>query len=153
MRMKHLALAGAALLLSAGATSAAVVTHGLNLRSGPSTRYDVIGTMPAGAHVRVLNCTGAWCRVAFRGERGYASANYLAGGRHYTGRSYRGRTYARDYYRSRPYYGGPTVVYGGSPYYGSGWGWNSYAYEPGFSFGIGFGGPSWYHHGYRHWYR
>jgi len=145
MRMKYLALAGAALLLSGSAASAAVVTHGLNLRSGPSTRYDVIGTMPAGAHVRVLNCTGAWCRVAFRGERGYASANYLAGGGRYAGRSYRGRTYPRRYDEGRSYYGGPTVVYGGGdPYYGRHWGWNSYAYEPGFSFGIGFGGPYWY---------
>ncbi len=151
MRMKYLALAGAALMLSAGTASAAVVTGGLNLRSGPGTNHRVINTMPAGAHVRILNCSGSWCRVAFRGERGWASANYLTGHRRYTARRYyRGRRYvARRYYYRRAY-----------PYYGAGWGPNSYAYEPdyayapGFSIGFGFGGgwPGWYH-GYRHHWR
>ncbi|MEJ2374381.1 MAG: SH3 domain-containing protein [Pseudolabrys sp.] len=133
MRMKHLALAGAALMLSVGSASAAVVTHGLNLRTGPSTRYRVMDTMPAGAHVRVLNCTSYWCRVSFRGMRGWASRNFLAGARRYYARRY--------YYRSYPYYG-----YG---HYGS------YAYAPGFSIGIGFGSgwPYWYHGPRYHRYR
>jgi uncharacterized protein YraI len=80
MRLKHLALAGGVLLLSAGTASAAVVTHGLNLRSGPGTGYSVIDVMPAGARVRVLGCGAYWCRVAWRGEEGYASSSYLAGG-------------------------------------------------------------------------
>ena len=152
MRMKYLALAGAALLLSAGTASAAVVTHGLNLRSGPSTSYRVIDTMPAGAHVRVLGCGTYWCRVSFRGIRGYAGSSYLAGHRRYVARRYYGG--------ERYYYGGPTVAYS-YPYYGSGWGWGGYgyqpdyAYEPGFSIGFGFGGgwPYWYHGGYYHHWR
>ena len=49
MRLKTLALAAGALMLSAGAASAAVVTNDLNLRSGPGTNYQVVDTMPAGA--------------------------------------------------------------------------------------------------------
>lgn len=135
MRMKLLALAGAALLLPAGTASAAVVTHGLNLRSGPSTHYRVIDTMPAGARVAVLGCGAYWCRVSWRGEQGYASRSYLAG------RRYLARRYS----------------YSGYPYYGSGWAWEpGYAYAPGFSIGFGFGGgwPYWYHHRrYWHWHR
>ena len=63
MRLKTLALAAGALMLSAGAASAAVVTNDLNLRSGPGTNYQVVDTMPAGARVNVLSCTGGWCRA------------------------------------------------------------------------------------------
>jgi uncharacterized protein YraI len=80
MRLKALALAAGAVMLSAGAASAAVVTGDLNLRSGPGTNYGVIDVMPAGARVDVLSCTGAWCRVGFRGEVGFASASYLGRG-------------------------------------------------------------------------
>jgi uncharacterized protein YraI len=73
-------LAVALLLGSAGVASAAVVEGDLNLRSGPGTSYRVIDTMPAGANVAILGCTGSWCRVSFRGIEGYASASYLGGG-------------------------------------------------------------------------
>ena len=119
MRLKTLALAAGALLLSAGIASAAVVTRDLNLRSGPSTRYAVIDTMPAGAYIDVLGCAGAWCRVDWRGRVGFASARYLAGG---------------------PVYGAaPPVYYMPGPYY----------YRPGpvFRFGFGWGGHrSWRGH-------
>lgn len=80
MRLKHLVLAAGALLISASAAGAAVVTNDLNLRAGPTTRSPVIDTMPAGAYVNILSCSGSWCRVAWRGTVGYASASYLAGG-------------------------------------------------------------------------
>jgi hypothetical protein len=113
MRMKHVAVAGAALLLSAGTASAAVVTNGLNLRNGPGTGYGIIDTMPAGAHVRLLDCGAHWCHVSWNGERGYASRSYLAGGRVYA-------------------YEPPPVYAQASPFsFGPGWnndwdgGWNS----------------------------
>jgi len=81
MRLKILSLAAGALLLSAGAASAAVVTHDLNLRSGRGIQYRVIGTMPAGARVAVLGCSSGWCRVNWHGTIGYASANYLTNDR------------------------------------------------------------------------
>ncbi len=80
MRLKTLTLAAGALLVSAGIASAATVTNDLNLRSGPGTGYRVIDTMPAGAHVNVIGCTGNWCRVNWRGRVGYASSSYLGGG-------------------------------------------------------------------------
>ncbi len=83
MKLKTLTLAAGVLLASAGIASAAVVTNDLNLRSGPGTRYRVVDTMPAGAHVRVLGCGGAWCRVDWHGRVGFASASYIGGGRAY----------------------------------------------------------------------
>jgi uncharacterized protein YraI len=79
MQFKQFALAAGVVVLSAGSAAAAVVTNDLNLRSGPSTRYGVVDTMPAGAQVSILSCTGSWCRVSWRGEVGYASRNYLSG--------------------------------------------------------------------------
>lgn len=89
MKLKHLALAAAALLVFGSAAIAAVVTNPLHLRSGPGGHYRVTESMPAGAHVSIRNCTGTWCHVRFRGEMGYASASYLGQGRYRARRSYR----------------------------------------------------------------
>lgn len=137
MRMKYLALAAGALLISGGAASAATVTNPLHLRTGPSTHYRVVATMPAGAHVRIRNCAGSWCRVDFRGETGWASANYLGHGR----RAYRAR-----YYRARPAY----RAYAQAPaYYDEGPGFGIGFGPAGFGFGVG-PGYGWRHH--RGWY-
>lgn len=80
MRLRTLALAAGVLMVSAGGASATVVTNDLNLRSGPGTGYQVVDTMPAGARVNVLSCTGSWCRVDWRGEVGFASSSYLGRG-------------------------------------------------------------------------
>lgn len=130
MQLKQFALAAGVVLLSAGSAAAAVVTNDLNLRSGPSTRYGVVDTMPAGAQVSILSCTGSWCRVSWRGEVGYASRAYLSGA-----------GYASNRYYSQPHY---VYDYGYPDYY-------DYGYGPGFFFG-----PSYYyyrghrHHGGRH---
>ncbi|HSP25780.1 MAG TPA: I78 family peptidase inhibitor [Saliniramus sp.] len=72
--------AACALLLFSGAAFAypAVVTNDLNLRAGPSTGNRVIGTMPQGSMVDVIDCRGSWCEVEWRGRIGYASRNFLA---------------------------------------------------------------------------
>jgi hypothetical protein len=77
MKYRILALAAGALMLSAGAASAATVANDLNLRAGPGTSYSVIAALPAGADVDVLNCTGNWCQVNWQGTVGFASASYL----------------------------------------------------------------------------
>ncbi len=79
MNIKQFSLTAGFLLASAGVAAAApaVVTGDLNLRSGPGTGYRVIDTMPAGATVNVRGCSGSWCRVAWGGAVGYASASYL----------------------------------------------------------------------------
>jgi uncharacterized protein YraI len=130
MQLKQFALAAGVVLLSAGSAAAALVTNDLNLRSGPSTRYGVIDTMPAGAQVSILSCTGSWCRVSWRGEVGYASRSYLSGSG-YASNGY----YAEPY--STPYY---SYDYGYPGYY-------DYSYGPGFYFGRGYHR---YHHRGRH---
>jgi uncharacterized protein YraI len=83
MRLKHFALAAGVLLASASIAAADTVTNPLNLRRGPGTGYGVIATMPPGSYVDVLECGGGWCRVAWRGIEGFASASYLAPGAAY----------------------------------------------------------------------
>ena len=74
--------AGAALLLSTGAALAlpATAQTDLNVRSGPGTQYQVVGSIQGGETVDVGSCAGSWCQVSFNGGSGYASRNYLAMG-------------------------------------------------------------------------
>ena len=78
MQTKAFSLAVGALLLSAGAVSAATVTDNLNLRSGPGLSYNVIGAMPVGSDIRVLRCGPSWCRVTWNDTTGYASRNFIS---------------------------------------------------------------------------
>jgi uncharacterized protein YraI len=80
MQTKAFSLAMGALLLSADATSAAIVTDNLNVRSGPGMSYSVTGRMPAGSDIRVLTCGPSWCRVAWNGTAGYASREFISSG-------------------------------------------------------------------------
>jgi uncharacterized protein YraI len=116
MALKTLTLAAGIVLATAGIASAATVTGDLNLRSGPGTNYRVIDTMPAGAYVHVIGCGGAWCRVDWRGEVGYASARYIGGGGDYV---------------DEPVYAPPPPIFGfgfgfGGPRWHHGWhhGWH-----------------------------
>lgn len=65
---------------TAALANPALVTRDLHLRTGPSTGYNVITTMPDGAVVDVSGCTRGynWCRVDWNGYRGWASSHYLA---------------------------------------------------------------------------
>lgn len=69
-------------LFSATAAQAAnaIVTTNLNIRSGPGTKYRVLGSVPHGARVDVHGCTSGygWCRVNYAGRSGWASSRYLA---------------------------------------------------------------------------
>ncbi len=51
----------------------------LNLRSGPSSRYRIIGSIPPGSGCVVINgpCSGNWCRVSYGGQSGWAHTGYL----------------------------------------------------------------------------
>jgi hypothetical protein len=57
---------------------ARVTADQLNLRDGPSTRYRVIDTMPAGAVVNVLDYSDGWYKVAYKSEIGWCSAEFLS---------------------------------------------------------------------------
>jgi len=50
---------------------------GLHLRTGPSTSYAIILTMPDGAEVNVIGVSGGWNKVTYAGRTGWASATYL----------------------------------------------------------------------------
>lgn len=94
------ALSALALLLgtafpasSALASGAAVAVTDLNLRTGPSTRHQVVRVLRGGSPVRVNACTQGpgWCDVSYRGSRGWVSARYLDFGRrtHFRTRDHR----------------------------------------------------------------
>jgi uncharacterized protein YraI len=68
-----------ALAVTGGAAAAASATTDLNIRSGPGPEYQVIGVIPSGAPVDVLDCTGSWCQVNYAGRAGFASGSYLSG--------------------------------------------------------------------------
>src|SRR5262245_56560123 len=123
MQKKAFSLAVGALLLSAGAVSAATVIDNLNLRSGPGIGFSIIGALPAGSDVRVLSCGPSWCRVAWNDTTGYASRRFISPG---------GPIYAAS---------PQTVVV--APSYGYGYGYaqtqsSSWAPNPGIGYG---GGP------------
>lgn len=78
-----IAAVGCALAFPAGgawASERATVTANVNLRAGPSSRYQSLGVVPAGEMVAVYSCrTGFdWCNVEHRGKRGYLAGRYLA---------------------------------------------------------------------------
>jgi uncharacterized protein YraI len=64
---------------SAGAAAAvpATVETDLNIRSGPSTGYAVLDTMPGGAVIDVVACYQGWCEVLWDGLDGFANRAYL----------------------------------------------------------------------------
>jgi uncharacterized protein YraI len=50
----------------------------LNLRSGPSTSYHILTTIPSGTSVEMAeNCNCYWIKVFYNGEIGYVSSKYL----------------------------------------------------------------------------
>lgn len=55
-------------------------THNLNMRSGPSTSYSVITTIPNGTEVSVIEHTNSsWYKVKLsNGKTGYCSSSYLS---------------------------------------------------------------------------
>uniref|UniRef100_UPI0025F216E3 SH3 domain-containing protein n=1 Tax=Phreatobacter sp. TaxID=1966341 RepID=UPI0025F216E3 len=55
----------------------AVTTGAVNLRAGPGTQFPRVTTLPAGAGVDITSCSGAWCRVVYRGITGFVSRNLL----------------------------------------------------------------------------
>lgn len=115
--IKKTAFAAGLLALSTAAASAfpAVVSTDLNLRAGPSTGYQVIDVMPAGAPVEALNCGGGWCQIEYGGTVGYASQNYLDMAQ---------ANYVRPGYRTYRYERPRTYTYYERP------GYRSYAYAP-----------------------
>ncbi|MDX1689284.1 MAG: peptidoglycan DD-metalloendopeptidase family protein [Candidatus Promineifilaceae bacterium] len=53
-------------------------TTGLNLRAGPSSDNEILGTLSFGTEVRVLEEHGAWARVRAGRRLGFVSSEFLA---------------------------------------------------------------------------
>ena len=49
----------------------------LNIRSGPGEKYQVIGSIPNGAQITVLDGSGEWSYIRYNGITGYAATYYI----------------------------------------------------------------------------
>lgn len=61
----------------ASAASTATTTVALNVRSGPGTSFDVIGTLPEGQKVSTFGTSKGWTRIQFRGAEAYVASKYV----------------------------------------------------------------------------
>lgn len=130
---KSLMLAAGLMLAGTVAASArsAVVTTDLNVRSGPGTRYAVVGALPAGARVNVGGCSGNWCRAG----GGFVSASYLAFG----GGGGPRVVVQPNYYANDVALGVGAFALGAAV--GSAWGGPGWGYGPYWGPGPGYWGP------------
>jgi len=56
-----------------------ITTENLNMRTGNSTLYGIILTIPKGSNVEVLSTVNGWDQVIYNGRTGWASSQYLTG--------------------------------------------------------------------------
>jgi uncharacterized protein YraI len=86
-----LSAAVAALLLLTGVPTAmaasAHISADAHERTGPGATYRVIRTLPSGVAVTLDHCQGSWCRIAYKGRRGWVSARYVNQGQTSTGQT------------------------------------------------------------------
>lgn len=55
-----------------------VTTGSVNMRTGPSTGYAKVTTLPAGARIFVGGNVGGWYQVTYNGVNGFVSSNYVS---------------------------------------------------------------------------
>lgn len=76
-----LAAAGAAITIGGvqlASADSATATSGVNIRSGPGTKYDIIGGLSAGQRITAVGKpSNGWMKVRFNGSPAYVSAQYL----------------------------------------------------------------------------
>jgi hypothetical protein len=74
-----MAIAAVAFSATIGAAFAvpAAAKSGVNVRSGPSTRYAKVDALYRGEQVNVTECRANWCYVEHSGPNGWVSKNYL----------------------------------------------------------------------------
>jgi len=72
-------MAFCAIILTAAPAMAyfAQATVALNVRTGPSTAYQVVDTLYQGERVDVRQCSGGWCQITHQGPDGFVSQRYL----------------------------------------------------------------------------
>ena len=60
-----------------GAVGMGVTTGNVNLRTGPSTSYSVIGVIPNGTTITLYGLANGWHEVEYNGKRGFVSGSYV----------------------------------------------------------------------------
>ena len=78
---KIIGFAAAAAVLFGASAFASPLTSAANVRSGPSPKWPVIGQLPAGVDVTVLDCGGGWkrdwCQIQAGNVKGFVAAGVL----------------------------------------------------------------------------
>jgi len=54
-----------------------IKTDSLNVRKGPSTSFDIIGTLSDGEKVNIVGKSNNWYKIEYNGTYGYVSASYI----------------------------------------------------------------------------
>ncbi len=62
---------------SGGSTGYMAATTNVNVRSGPGTSYNIIGSLYKGTIVPKLGTSGSWTKISYNGGTGYVSSQYL----------------------------------------------------------------------------
>jgi uncharacterized protein YvpB/SH3-like domain-containing protein len=52
-------------------------TENLNIRSGPSTKYAIIGTVKKGSNLNIIGNAAGWYNVIYNGKKGFVSGQYV----------------------------------------------------------------------------
>lgn len=102
--------------LALAANDTAYATTGVNVRSGPGTKYKIVGGLNSGDTVKYLGKSGSWAKVLYNGSTAYVYAKYL---KEYKGATPPANTTA--YANATTYvYSGPGTTYSttGVMYYG-----------------------------------
>ena len=60
-----------------GSGEATINADGVNLRSGPSSGYEILGAFDRGTSVTVLSEANGWSRVSINGHEGYMFSRYI----------------------------------------------------------------------------
>jgi uncharacterized protein YraI len=69
----------AAYVASSSAPVGTVTAGTLNVRSGPGTGYDIVGTVPQGSKWAIVGSSGAWRKICYKGAYRWVHGNYLNG--------------------------------------------------------------------------
>ena len=59
------------------ADNTGIPTTNLNVRSGPSTKYRVVGSLSKNKSVTILSSSQGWSRVKFNNREGFVSSKYI----------------------------------------------------------------------------
>ena len=54
-----------------------ITTIDVNVRAGAGTKFDVLGTLPNGSTVKVLDRQGNWAKIDFNGSEGFISSKFI----------------------------------------------------------------------------